>query len=170
VYTAGAVLGALAAVVVLWTLSMLVAPVPSSIRRAIVLVLAVVSLLRDIGPLRFRLPERRSLIPQAVVTKGFPRSHLQFGFEMGTGVRTFLPTSGAHLLAASAVLLRPDVSGLLAVAVGFGVVRAMPLWLGELRGWDERQRWLARAIGSTVQVRGMALAAVTAAALSLLWP
>jgi transposase-like protein len=39
-------------------------------------------------------------VPQDVFARGLYRAALQFGFEMGTGVRTYVPATTPYLLAA----------------------------------------------------------------------
>jgi hypothetical protein len=47
----------------------------------------------------------------------------QFGFELGTGVRTYLPTAAPHVLALLLLLGTVSLPESLAAGVGFGVGR-----------------------------------------------
>jgi hypothetical protein len=89
-FFAGAVLGALTAVFPLWLASGLMQPVPPSLRVGMLVLIASFTVLRDWEIIRFRLPENRRQVPQIVFAKGRSRAALQFGFEMGTGVRTYV--------------------------------------------------------------------------------
>ncbi|GLZ42851.1 hypothetical protein [Actinokineospora sp. NBRC 105648] len=116
--------GALSAVVLVVVGSLLRVPLPWTARWALVAAALVLVLLRDIGVLRFTLPENRRLVPESVFRLGRLLGPLQFGVEMGTGARTYLP-SGLPYVAGVAVLLAAPLSGALWVGVGFGVGRAL---------------------------------------------
>ncbi|MFE3453041.1 hypothetical protein ACFXJ8_29375 [Nonomuraea sp. NPDC059194] len=98
------------------------------------------------------LPQNRRLVPQDVIPKAEFEGPLQFGFEMGTGVRTFTPTALPHLLVAVIVLAGGLGPGLLA-GVGFGVGRALMPYLrsrsADSRQWD---RDLLRALSRLGQI------------------
>ena len=88
--------------------------------------LAAVVLARELGPLRFRLPQNPRLVPERVVRLG-ELGALQFGFELGTGMRTYSPSALPHLALAGVLLVVP-FWGAPVLAAGFALGRfAMPL-------------------------------------------
>jgi hypothetical protein len=126
-------------------------------------------LLREIGVLRFTLPEKRRLVPETVFVLGRHLGPLQFGLEMGTGVRTYLPT-GLPYAAAVAVLLFASVPAAVCAGAGFGLGRAM-MTISALRygsdgswsdEWSTHRRTIASMLTFAVVV---ALLAVTRTAL-----
>lgn len=84
-------------------------------------------------------------VPQTIINGPWIAAPLQFGFEMGTGVRTFMPTALPHALLVLIALSGGIGPGLLA-GVGFGAGRAaMPV----VRGWSRSpSRWDAALTGS----------------------
>ena len=50
---------------------------------------------------------------------------LQFGYEIGTGARTFLPTAAPHVIAAYLVFAVPTLSGAVLLGAAFGVGRGL---------------------------------------------
>ena len=151
----GAVLGSLTAVVPLWLVSGLTHPIPSDVRGSMLMIVALLTLLRDWEILRFRLPENRRQVPQTVFAKGRSRAALQFGFEMGTGVRTYVTATSPYLLASYLLLTSPSMVVALTAGVGFGFARGiLPIMRSlapDSREWDiALDRWsrhLVRACG-----------------------
>jgi hypothetical protein len=85
-----------------------------------------------------KLPQNRRLLPQEITTTKSRDGALQFGFEMGTGLRTYLPTALPLCLCALVVLMGSIPVGLLA-GIGFAAGRAlMPL---ARRTSDGPQAW-----------------------------
>ncbi|MDQ2584896.1 hypothetical protein [Saccharothrix yanglingensis] len=124
-FRAGLLLGgAITAAALLVVGSLLRVPLPGWLRWALVALALAALLLREAGVLRFTLPENRRLVPEGVFRLGRLLGPLQFGLEMGTGVRTYLP-SGLPYAAALAVLLTAPPSGALWTGVGFGLGRAL---------------------------------------------
>jgi hypothetical protein len=106
-------------------------------------------LLRQSGVLSFRLPENRRLVPETVFRLGRHLGPLQFGLEMGTGARTYLP-SGLPYVGAVAVLLTASVPLGLCAGAGFGLGRAL-MTMSSLRygldsEWDREWRDHARTL------------------------
>lgn len=163
----GTLLGAGATALGLWVLSGFAEPLPSRLAWPVVAAFAVACLLRDFGLVRFRLPENRRLVPEPVLRR--PAGALQFGFEMGTGMRTFVPSSAPYVLAAALVLVRPGLVATLVAAVGFGCARAVLPWLR--RASRDRDAWDRRiAASSAVLVRtGTVGVAIALGATSGLW-
>ena len=111
--------------------------IPAPVRVALIGVPALVVLGRELGLWRFTVPENARLVPEEVQH----RAHwgaLQFGFEMGTGMRTYSPSALPHLALAAVVLVVP-LPVAPAVAVGFAVGRfAMPVLSN---AWSDDGAW-----------------------------
>jgi hypothetical protein len=58
---------------------------------------------------------------------------MQFGFEMGTGARTYVPTSAPYILALAIFLLGPAIGTAIVAGIGFGIGRS-----AVLMGWFVR--------------------------------
>jgi len=124
-------------------------PVPPPARYAISLAVLGILLLREVGVLRFPLPQQRRLVPESVFRLGRHLGPLQFGIEMGTGARTYLP-SGLPYVGAVAVLMTASTPLALCAGAGFGLGRAL-MTLSSLRfgvqdGWDREWRGHARTL------------------------
>lgn len=146
-------------------LSALVAVSAGSIIRAafpshVVLVLygafAVVVVVAELMGRRLPLPQNARQVPRSIVFDDPRWGPLQFGFEMGTGVRTFVPTGLPHLLALGLILVAPWDAALLA-GVGFGLGRGFMSTSrtksGDVGWWDiryQRTRRLNVAVLSLV--------------------
>lgn len=129
-----------------------------------VLPLAVILVAELIGrPLR--LPQNRRAVPQNIIPQARVRGPLQFGFEMGTGVRTFMPTSLPHALVVAVLAIGGPVPGLLA-GLGFGLGRTAMTLLRSGSGapdlWDRALRRNLRMVGR------LAAAGFTVAVVALL--
>ena len=111
--------------------------IPAAVRAALIGVAVLVVLGRELGLWRFTVPENARLVPEEVQH----RAHwgaLQFGFEMGTGMRTYSPSALPHLALAAVVLVVP-LPVAPAVAVGFAVGRlAMPVLSN---AWSDDGAW-----------------------------
>lgn len=141
--------GVLTSSVLLVVGSVLRAPLPAGARWAAVAAMLAVVLLRERGIVALRLPENRRLVPQSVFRLGRHLGPLQFGLEMGTGARTYLP-SGLPYVGAVAVLLVATPVGALGAGIGFGLGRAL-MTMSNLRysadnSWDDQWRRHARVL------------------------
>jgi hypothetical protein len=107
-------------------------------------------LLNELQVINLRVPQNARQVSPAIAADGAQYGALQFGFEMGTGARTYMTSGLPHALATAALLL---LSPLQAVAAGiaFGMGRAIMLmsrraypgqteWDALLRRWDRRLR------------------------------
>jgi hypothetical protein len=142
--------------------------IPGAALLATFVVLAVVVLAREVGLLRFGLPENRRLVPERVAGLG-DMGALQFGFELGTGMRTYSPSALPHLALLGVLLVVPPGGGLV-LAAGFALGRlAMPLLSN---AYADDGSWSARWHSTERAVRP--LLAVTAIGALLLvgapWP
>ncbi|WP_233512309.1 hypothetical protein [Micromonospora deserti] len=95
--------------------------------------------LREFDVVKFWLPENRRLVPEGVHRHGRSFGPLQFGFELGTGMRTYVPSGLPYVLALSVAFVASPVLALVA-GIGFGCGRAM-MALANLRfstdnSWD----------------------------------
>jgi hypothetical protein len=132
---------------------------PWWVRLAAVVALAVVVVGNDTGRLRVRLPQNGRQVPPSVIFDGGRLGALQFGFEMGTGLRTFMTSSLPHLAALTVALYAPWPYALLTGAA-FGAGRAiMPLVrmaFGDSEAWDERFAASQRPFRALSLVAGVA--------------
>jgi hypothetical protein len=111
--------------------------VPLPVRAALFGVAALVVLGREIGLWRFRVPENARLVPEDVQHHA-QWGAWQFGFEMGTGMRTYSPSALPHLTLAAVVLVVP-LPAALAVAAGFAGGRALMPVLSN--AWSDDGAW-----------------------------
>lgn len=124
-FCAGLVCGGLLTATVLLVAGSLVrAPLPVPARGAVVAGVLVAVLLTESGVLRLRLPQNRRLVPESVLRLGRHLGPWQFGLEMGTGARTYLPSALPYAVAVAVALTAPVPAALLAGA-GFGLGRAL---------------------------------------------
>ena len=111
--------------------------IPAPVRAALLDLVAFVVLGRELGLWRFAVPENARLVPEDVQH----RAHwgaLQFGFEMGTGMRTYSPSALPHLVLAAVVLVVPLPFAPL-VAAGFAIGRFMMPVLSN--AWSDDGGW-----------------------------
>src|SRR6185295_3548470 len=114
-------------------------PVPWPVRVGLLGAWYLVLIGREAGVVRLRLWENRRLVPETVFRLGRFLGPFQFGLEMGTGVRTYLPTGLPYLLAAAIALFAGAPTALVA-GLGFGLGRAVMLLANvsydREGGWD----------------------------------
>lgn len=143
-YGLGSLVGgtAIGAVVVL--LSGLLTWLPEGFIVIAIPLAAATALARDFGLVVFPLPQNGRLVPLEVVQQSPGVAGLQFGFEMGTGVRTFVTSSSPYLLALTALLISPLPWLAVCAGTAFGGGRfAMPLFrylTDDAGAWDEKLR------------------------------
>jgi len=158
------VIGAMITAIAAWILSGLTFSTPRWVTGGLILAAGAAAILRDFGIIRFPLPERHQLIPESVFEKGIVRAAWRFGVELGTGVRTRVPTAGPYFLVLCIVLYGQDVPQALMAGLGFGAGRAaMALLRYWSRGgdtWDmvlaRRLAWLSSA-STAIAVPGLAV-------------
>jgi hypothetical protein len=92
------------------------------------------------GWLHLDLPQNRRQVPIWIVRAGSRSGALQFGYELGTGLRTYVPSSLPHLALVAILLQAGWAQGLLA-GMAFGAGRAaMTLarhYHGDTDEWDK---------------------------------
>lgn len=117
-------LGGLTTATLAVALGSLVRPLlPTGIRAGLVVAVALVVLAGELGLHRLTLPHRRAQVPSAVIGAGPHAGALQFGFEMGSGVRTHMPSNLPYLPLLAVLLLGSWAAAVLA-GLGFGLGRA----------------------------------------------
>lgn len=127
-FASGCMLGAAGSGLLLWVASGLVRPVPEKVRVAVLTALTVGALLIDVTGRADVLPQSKRQIPIEVFTRPPAGAGFRFGTEYGSGLRTYLPTAAAHLLALAIVLLTPGLLVAIVAGTGFGLGRAaMPV-------------------------------------------
>ncbi len=134
-----------------WVVGSLIHPLLIGPTPIIMLIIAALALLaREVGWLAFALPENKRLVPETVFRLGSFTGPLQFGIEMGTGIRTYLPTALAHL-SAVAILLVPSASAATAAGLGFALGRCIMVVLAarsvDVQAWEhawKRNQYLIR--------------------------
>ena len=111
--------------------------VPGPVRAGVFGLLALAVLGRECGAWRFPVPENARLVPEDVQHLG-QWGAAQFGFEMGTGMRTYSPSALPHLVLAAVVLVVP-LPAAFAVAAGFAAGRALMPVLSN--AWSDDGAW-----------------------------
>ena len=148
-FAAGASLGGLATLVVAHVLGGLVSWVPAGVRAGAVAVAGVVVLAQALGVADVPVPQRRAMIPIGRFDRRAGAAQFLFGLELGSGLRTFLPSLAPHLVAAFVLAHVVPLWGLPVLAVGWGVGRSLPLVarLGDGRrgGWAGQPALTSRA-------------------------
>ncbi|WP_157549237.1 hypothetical protein [Nonomuraea candida] len=164
-FSTGLMLGALLAGLVTGALGGLASIIPEAVRLWALAPFVAVIMLFELAGRPLSLPQNRRLVPQDVIPRADFAGPLQFGFEMGTGVRTFTPTALPQLLVLVIVLAGGLGPGLLA-GLGFGVGRTLMPLSRALSG--DPRRWDTKLLGSTAWV-GRLCATGFLLALALIW-
>lgn len=163
-FTTGLVLGGLATAVLAVALGSLLRPaLPWAVRAGLVAATALFVLAGEVGLHRISLPHRRAQVPSSVIGEGAEQGALQFGFEMGSGLRTHMP-SNVPYLPLVAVALVAGWAGALAAGLGFGAGRAA-MALGRHYGgdppwWDAQWRRYGRLARIALTLGAVGLAAI----------
>jgi hypothetical protein len=159
VFSLGLLLGGTLTAGVLWLLSGLTAPLPGAVRTGAILAVALLGVAREAGWLRVPLPQNARQIPQEVLRSRVRRGALQFGFELGTGVRTFVSASAPYVVALGLLLSHQGPITTILTGTGFGAGRAVTAavrYASRYDEWDDRRvtrmPLLTNAIGITVLI------------------
>jgi cytochrome c biogenesis protein CcdA len=151
-FSLGLVLGALATamgLLVAGSLVRLAVPVDAVVAGVVVVLFS----LRELGLLKFWLPQNKRLVPEQVHRHGRFFGPLQFGFEMGTSLRTYTPSALPHAAAIVLALLASPPAAVV-VGVGFGLGRGA-MTIGNLNysrdnswdlAWLDHERWIRAAL------------------------
>jgi hypothetical protein len=117
---------------------------PQGVRALLLVGAAIVILVTEMGWLQLELPQNRRQVPIWVVRAGSRNGALQFGYELGTGLRTYVPSSLPHLALVAILLQANWAQGLLA-GMAFGAGRAAMTLARHYHGaTDEWDRSLVR--------------------------
>ncbi|MGW3405504.1 hypothetical protein [Streptomyces zhihengii] len=151
-FTCGLLAGGVLSAGVLWLASGLFTPLPAGVRQGLIVAVALLAALRDAGRLPLRLPQNARQIPQDVLRRHLARGAMQFGFELGTGVRTYVSASAPYAIAVAVLLSGGSYGPALGAGLGFGAGRALTPALRRLSGDGERwdDRLAVRLSGMTV--------------------
>ncbi|GAA2414657.1 hypothetical protein GCM10010191_25860 [Actinomadura vinacea] len=125
VFTLGLLLGGSLSATAIWLLSGLAAPLSSSVRIAAILAIALLGAAREFGVVHLPLPQNARQIPQEVLQFRLRRGSLQFGFELGMGVRTYVSASAPYVLALGLLLSHQALLPTLLAGTAFGAGRAL---------------------------------------------
>jgi hypothetical protein len=130
-YLGGTLLGSLATVTVAWFVSGFFSVLPDVSRLLLLSAGALVVWLakETRWSSRITLPESRRQIPSEVFNQSLVRGAFRFGFELGTGVRTYVPSAAPYVLLLTIFLGWLPLGATLLIAAGFGMGRAVPLAL-----------------------------------------
>jgi hypothetical protein len=122
---------------------------PAVVWHVVVAAAALGLVLRELGVLRFWLPQNARQVPEYVHRHGRFFGPLQFGFEVGTSMRTYTPSALPYAAALAVLLLAGPLSTLL-TGLGFGLGRSA-MTLGNLHysgdhswdlAWLAHERWI----------------------------
>jgi hypothetical protein len=142
VFSLGLLLGGTLTAGVLWLLSGLTAPLPHAVRVGAILAVAVAGVARDVGLLRLPLPQNARQIPREVLQGHIRRGSLRFGFELGTGVRTYVTAGAPYVVALALLLAHEGPLATVLAGTGFGAGRAVTATLryaSRYDEWDDRR-------------------------------
>lgn len=79
---------------------------------------------RELGILRLRLPQAARQVPERIRFSAPAEGAFQFGFEMGTGVRTYMTAVAPYILVLG-LLMWGTVGDALVAGASFGLGRAV---------------------------------------------
>lgn len=138
----GSVAGGIATGFLLVVLAGLLDPLPSTMRVLLAICVALLTALVDLHLWDLRLPGAMRQVPETVMRDRPIAGPMQFGFEMGTGARTYM-TAGAPIAVAAAMLLGlPGPLTCVAMGATFGVARGLvptAMWMSA-----NREMWFDR--------------------------
>lgn len=127
-FTGGLMVGGALSATVAWVAAGVLGWVPRPLRIATLVIIGLVVVARELQLIHVKLPANHRQVPQEIFEKGPYWSALQFGFELGTGVRTYLPSAIPYLLLAAIVLLQAPLQLALVAGASFGLGRAAMAW------------------------------------------
>jgi hypothetical protein len=158
-FTAGLIVGGALSATVAWVAAGFLGWIPRPLRIVALLVIGLGVLAQELRLLHMRLPANHRQVPQEIFEKGPYWSALQFGFELGTGVRTYLPSTVPYLLVGAIVLLQTPLHIALVAGACFGLGRAamaLSRTASQDSGeWDSHLRNRLRVIQSLAAVASL---------------
>lgn len=161
-FAAGTTLGGLSILTLTFLFRGFRQPLPLELRLVLFAVFAFLAFAVDVGWLRFQIPQRKGMIEQSRFRSGrASKDFFLFGFELGTGCRTYLPSAIPHTVAVWVLLVVDSYSLVVLAAGGWGLARTLPL-AGRLFGvdWGDVSGSLRRWVGALALVVSLALVAV----------
>lgn len=106
------------------------------------------------------LPQRHRQVERSVHRRGGIVGSFQFGFEMGTGVRTYTPTALPHVCALSLILVAEPGTGVVAGGA-FAMGRAVVLLGPRVKAsWELHQVSYGKGFAQAVVVLGVMVVAI----------
>ena len=135
---------------------------PQAVSAGLIVAVGLFTLAGECGLHHVVLPHRKAQVPSAVIGAGGDAGALQFGFEMGCGLRTHMPSNLPYLPLVAVLLVGSWVAALLA-GLGFGLGRAA-MALGrhhsqDARWWDRQWSPHGRRLRITLTLAAVLLAA-----------
>jgi len=154
----GLVLGGSVSALLFWLLSGLAQPLWPPVRVVLLAAVVVAAVADEAFGLGWRWPQNARQVPQAIRRRVPALGLLQFGFELGTGLRTFVTSRAPYVVVALLLLAGLSFVEALALGAGFGVGRAlMPAtraWHASTGGWDRRLERASRELRLAATVLG----------------
>jgi hypothetical protein len=152
-FFSGMVIGGAASSSVLFALGSLVHWVPLMGKTILVGIAAISLVLHERGVVSLPLPQNHRQVPRSVFDRRAWSAALQFGFELGTGMRTYLSATAPYLLALGVMMISGELMLAISAGIGFGAGRFGMILVRFLSrselDWDERLlrrlRWLPTA-------------------------
>jgi hypothetical protein len=163
-FAAGALMGGATTGVLVGIAALLVPALPPIVAIALVALAAVLVLLRDTGLVAVPFPQNQRQVRQSVLQMQPASGAVMFGFELGTGARTFM-TGAAPYVAIIAALVADGPGPLPAVlaGAGFGLGRGLVPIDRKLHGdWSRWEAWIGQYGRRTVPVVGTIATTITA--------
>lgn len=145
-FTLGLLLGGAATALAFWLGGELLSlkSLPDEWRLGVVTTVLATLLGREFGLVPIRLPENRRLVPETVFRLGPGLGPFQFGLEMGSGIRTYVPSAVPYMAVTGLVLLTGPLQASV-IGCGFGLGRALmtsgAIAIGNASLWDNE--WLS---------------------------
>ncbi len=136
--------------------------VPPAVSAGLIVAVGLFALAGECGLHHIALPHRKAQVPSAVIGAGGDAGALQFGFEMGCGLRTHMPSNLPYLPLVAVLLVGSWFAAVLA-GLGFGLGRAA-MALGrhhsrDARWWDLQWNRHGRQLRITLTLAAVLLAA-----------
>jgi len=124
-FLGGSIVGGVLSAVALILLSGFFSRVPRTVGWLGVGVTASLALARDVGWVRINLPQAARQVPRDIFRRGSISAGLQFGFEMGTGARTYVTSSLPYVAALLVLFHLVSITSAITLGVGFGLARGL---------------------------------------------
>lgn len=109
--------------------------------------------MRECDFVHFRLPENARQIPQSVFAYRQGRAYLQFGFELGTGVRTHVTSSIVYLVPVVVLLIPNRFVDAVVLALAYAVGRSLVPLVSAVGGARTRSAILTVVVSNSVRFR-----------------